>query len=107
MLFLVTAHLLPELTAGIALNAARRSALQKKRHALATRMAARADDYLRFAYDLRVPFSNNQAEQVIRAETGTYPVTCRSSVPAQRSQHSLLSAGVPCQNRDCIAGTLT
>ena len=29
-------------------------------------MAARADDYLRFAYDLRVPFDNNQAEQVIR-----------------------------------------
>jgi transposase len=52
--------------AGIALNAARRSVLQKKRHALATRMAARAGDYLRFAHDLRVPFSNNEAEQVIR-----------------------------------------
>ncbi len=51
---------------GIALNAARRSALQKKRRALATRMAARADDYPRFAHDLRVPFSSNQAEQVIR-----------------------------------------
>ena len=52
--------------AGTALNAARRSPLQKKRHALATRMAARADDYLRFARDLRVPFDNNPAEQVIR-----------------------------------------
>lgn len=52
--------------AGIVLNAARRSKLQKKRHALATRMAARADDYLRFAHDLHVPFDNNQAEQVIR-----------------------------------------
>jgi transposase len=52
--------------AGIAINAARRSKLQKKRHALATRMAARADDYLRFAHDLRVPFDNNEAEQVIR-----------------------------------------
>ena len=52
--------------AGIALSAARRSKLQKKRHALGTRMAARAGDYLRFAHDLRVPFDNNEAEQVIR-----------------------------------------
>ena len=49
--------------AGIVLNAARRSKLQKKRNALATRMRDRADDYLRFAHDLRVPFDNNQAEQ--------------------------------------------
>ena len=52
--------------AGIVLNAARRGKLQKKRHALAARMAGRADDYLRFATDLRVPFDNNEAEQVIR-----------------------------------------
>ena len=52
--------------AGIVLNAARRSKLQKKRNALATRMRDRADDYLRFAHDLQVPFDNNQAEQVIR-----------------------------------------
>jgi transposase len=52
--------------AGIVLNAARRSTLQKKRHALATRMRGRADDYLLFARDLRVPFANNEAEQVIR-----------------------------------------
>jgi hypothetical protein len=48
------------------LNAARRSTLQKNRHALATRMRDRACDYLRFARDLRVPFGNNPAEQVIR-----------------------------------------
>lgn len=52
--------------AGIVLNAARRSKLQKKRNALAARMRDRADDYLRFARDPRVPFDNNQAEQVIR-----------------------------------------
>jgi transposase len=51
---------------GIALNAARKSKLQQKRHALATRMQAREDDYLRFARDLRVPFTNNPAEQAIR-----------------------------------------
>jgi transposase len=51
---------------GIALNAGRRGKLQEKRHALATRMQAREDDYLRFARDLRVPFTNNSAEQAIR-----------------------------------------
>jgi len=29
-------------------------------------MRDRADDYLRFARDLRVPFNNNEVEQVIR-----------------------------------------
>jgi transposase len=52
--------------AGIVLNAARRSNLERKRRALAARMTARADDYLRFAHDLQVPFDNNEAEQVIR-----------------------------------------
>jgi transposase len=47
--------------AGIVLNAARRSKLQRKRHALATRMRDRADDYLRFAHDLRVPPDNNES----------------------------------------------
>jgi transposase len=42
------------------------TALQKKRHALASRMAAREADYLRFAHDLRVPFDNNEAERAIR-----------------------------------------
>jgi sulfite reductase beta subunit-like hemoprotein len=52
--------------AGIALNAARQGKLQKKRHALPRRMKDREDDYLRFARDLRVPLSNNAAEQAIR-----------------------------------------
>jgi transposase len=51
---------------GIALNAGRHGKLQEKRHALATRMQARGDDYLRFARDLRVPFTNNEAERAIR-----------------------------------------
>jgi transposase len=52
--------------AGIALNAARRSKLRKKRNALAARMAGRTDDYLRYARDLRVPFDDNEAERTIR-----------------------------------------
>jgi transposase len=52
--------------AGIVLNAARHTKLHKKRNALATRMRDRADDYLRFAHDLQVPFDNNRAEQDIR-----------------------------------------
>jgi transposase len=55
--------------AGIVLNAARRGKLQKKHHALPTRMAARADDYLRFAHDLQIHFGNNEAERVIRMST--------------------------------------
>jgi transposase len=51
---------------GITLNATRQGKLQQKRHALATRMQAREADYLRFARDLRVPFTNNPAEQAIR-----------------------------------------
>jgi transposase len=51
---------------GIALSAGRHGKLQQKRHALATRMQAREDDYLRYARDLRIPFTNNEAEQAIR-----------------------------------------
>jgi transposase len=46
---------------GIALNAGRSGKLQQKRRALATRMKDREADYLRFARDLRVPFSNDLA----------------------------------------------
>jgi hypothetical protein len=52
--------------AGTVLNSGRHTALQKKRHALASRKTARKADYLRFASDLRIPFDNNPAEQVIR-----------------------------------------
>jgi len=52
--------------AGVVLNAARRSKLQKKRHALAARMRDREADYLRYAHDLRVPSDNNEAERTIR-----------------------------------------
>ncbi len=51
---------------GAALSAGRQGKLQQKRHALATRMKDREADYLRFARDLRVPFTNNAAEQAIR-----------------------------------------
>jgi hypothetical protein len=51
---------------GIALSAARQGGLQKKRHALATRMKDREDGYLRFARGLRVPFTSNPAAQAVR-----------------------------------------
>ncbi len=62
--------------AGIVLNAARPSKLEKKRHALAIRRRNRAVDYLRFAHDLRVPSDNNEAEQVIRMSKLRIKVSC-------------------------------
>ncbi|WP_063842919.1 IS66 family transposase [Sphaerimonospora mesophila] len=47
-------------------TAARSGMLMKKHNALATRMLARHDDYLRFTRDERVPFDNNAAEREIR-----------------------------------------
>jgi hypothetical protein len=51
--------------AGITLNPGRGSTLRQKRHALATRLQAREDHYPRSARDLRIPFTDNPAGQVI------------------------------------------
>jgi transposase len=45
---------------------ARAGPLMRKHHALARRLLAREDDYLRYTTDLRVPFDNNAAEREIR-----------------------------------------
>jgi transposase len=47
-------------------TAASASPLMGKHHALARRLLQREDDYLRYAYDLRVPFDNNAAEREVR-----------------------------------------
>jgi transposase len=47
-------------------TAARAGPLMRKHHALARRLLAREDDYLRFTTDPRVPFDNNAAEREIR-----------------------------------------
>jgi transposase len=47
-------------------TAARAGPLMRKHHALARRLLAREDDYLRFTRDARVPFDNNAAEREIR-----------------------------------------
>jgi hypothetical protein len=47
-------------------TAARASPLMRKHHALAKRLLAREDDYLRFTADPRVPFDNNAAEREVR-----------------------------------------
>jgi len=46
--------------------AARAGPLMRKHHALARRLLAREDDYLRFTASSRVPFGNNAAEREIR-----------------------------------------
>lgn len=82
-------------SAGIALNAARRTALQKKRHALASRLASREADYLRFARDLRVPFDNNPAGQVIRMS--------KLRVKVSGCMRSMCGAGIFCAIRSYLA----
>jgi transposase len=51
---------------GMRLNGRRRTKIEARHNALAKRMFDRADDYLRFAHDPRVPFTNNAAEREIR-----------------------------------------
>jgi len=81
--------------AGIVINAARGGKLQKKRHALATRMLGRRDDYLRFAHDLRVPFDNNEAEQVIRMS--------KLRIKVSGCMRSMTGAGIFCAIRSYLA----
>jgi len=80
---------------GIALNAARNGKLQKKRHALATRMQAREGDYLRHARDLRVPFTNNAAEQAIRMS--------KLRIKISGCMRSMTGAEEFCAIRSCLA----
>ncbi len=80
---------------GIALNAGRSGKLQQKRHALATRMKDREADYLRFARDLRVPFSNNAAEQSIRM--------CKLRIKISGCMRSMTGAEEFCAIRSCLA----
>jgi transposase len=80
---------------GIALNAGRQGKLQKKRHALATRMKDREADYLRFARDLRVPFSNNAAEQAIRMS--------KLRIKVSGCMRSMAGAEEFCAIRSCLA----
>lgn len=81
--------------AGIVINAARRGKLQKKHHALATRMHARQADYLRFAHDLRIPFDNNAAGQVIRM--------AKLRIKVSGCMRSMQGAGTFCAIRSYLA----
>ena len=81
--------------AGIVLNAPRRGKLQRKRHALATRMLARRDDYLRFTHDLQVPSDNNPAEQVIRM--------CKLRIKVSGCMRSMTGAEAFCAIRSYLA----
>ncbi|HEY0934636.1 MAG TPA: IS66 family transposase [Trebonia sp.] len=81
--------------AGTTLNAARSGKLQQKRHALATRMKNREGDYLRFARDLRVPFTNNNAEQAIRM--------CKLRIKISGCMRSMAGAEEFCAIRSYLA----
>jgi transposase len=54
------------LVLGKTATSSRTTKLDRKYHALFTRMIKRWDDYLRYTHDPRVPFDNNPAEQTIR-----------------------------------------
>jgi Transposase IS66 family len=81
--------------AGIALNAGRNGKLQRKRRALAKRMQDREDGYLRFARDLRVPFTGNAAEQPVRM--------CKLRMEISGCMRSMAGAGEFCAIRSCLA----
>jgi transposase len=81
--------------AGTALNAGRRTAPQKKRCALASRISARESGCLRFARDLRVPFGSNPAEQVIRM--------ARLRIKVSGCMRPMRGAGIFCAIRSCLA----
>jgi hypothetical protein len=81
--------------AGIALNVGRYGKLQEKRHALATRMQAREDNYLRFTRDLRIPFTNNAAEQAIRMS--------KLRIKISGCMRSMTGAEEFCAIRSCLA----
>lgn len=53
-------------TVGFNVSSGARNEIDKKHNALARRMLNRQDDILRFAYDLRVPFDNNESERSLR-----------------------------------------
>jgi hypothetical protein len=58
-------------------------------------MRDRADDYLRFARDLRVPFDSNPAGQVIRMS--------KLRIKVSGCMRSMAGAGTFCAIRSCLA----
>ena len=60
-------------------------------------MQAREDDYLRFARDLRVPFTSNPAEQVIRMS--------KLRLKISGCLRSMAGAQELCAIRPCLATT--
>jgi transposase len=60
-------------------------------------MQDREDDYLRFARDLRVPFTNIAAEQSIRM--------CKLRIKISGCMRSMAGAGEFCAIRSCLATT--
>ncbi len=74
---------------GIALNAARKGKLQAKRHALATRMQAREDDYLRFARTIRMSKLRIKISGCMRSMAGAEEFCAIRSYLATTARHGI------------------
>lgn len=76
-------------------TAARAGPLMRKHHALALRLLARQDDYLRFTTDPRVRFDNNAAEREIRMS--------KLRIKVSGCMRSIAGAEAFCAIRSCLS----
>lgn len=76
-------------------TAARAGPLMRKHHALAKRLLAREEDYLRFTTDPRAPFDNNAAEREVRM--------CKLRIKVSGCLRSMAGAEVFCAIRSYLS----
>ncbi len=74
---------------------ARAGPLMRKHHALARRLLAREEEYLRFTADPRVPFDNNAAEREVRM--------CKLRIKVSGCVRSMAGAEVFCATRSYLS----
>jgi transposase len=90
-------HLRSAALVGSSATAARASAVERKHHALFTRITRRHQDYRRFAYDPAIDFDNNEAEREIRM--------CKLRIKVSGSMRSLRGATEFCLIRSYLQTT--
>jgi transposase len=76
-------------------TAARAGPLMRKHHALARRLLAREDDYLRYTRDPQVPFDNNAAEREVRM--------CKLRIKVSGCMRSMAGAQAFCAIRSYLS----